>query len=355
MEILREQKGQAQVYQWAVVISGVNDGLWIAAFKSEVKDPSLMALVAEKDAKANMVVVRLTGEKMQLYRPFPLDPSLLVVDRSRDMIGIIQDGKAQRIGGPASDVSAPDRPSPKKNAAPRGQPGDSPEPTSPDRRPPTRLFTDRDGRTVEAEFLGVADGQVLVRRKLDGKEFTIPLEKLSEKDQLWVKQPQSPIPDRGAPRGPTASGRALGSGATRDLFLLLQMKDVRKEIKLSSKQLENVKEIARWLELEEQEHELHYIRSDPQEERARLKELKDVTEKLEAQKAKLPWKEPRTRRACRNPHRRLHRKRVFQGLHREKHQGNIEPHAIEAAEASPAPSGGTKSILRPRGTQGAER
>jgi len=44
---------------------------------------------------------------------------------------------------------------------------------------------------VEAVFLGVADGEVSLK-KTDGRTIRVPLEKLSEEDQTWVKDHAQP-------------------------------------------------------------------------------------------------------------------------------------------------------------------
>ncbi|HUF62498.1 MAG TPA: SHD1 domain-containing protein [Verrucomicrobiales bacterium] len=49
-----------------------------------------------------------------------------------------------------------------------------------------RTWTSNDGKTLEADFLGVKGDTVLVNR--DGKAVTIPLERLSEADRKWVAE-----------------------------------------------------------------------------------------------------------------------------------------------------------------------
>ena len=49
-----------------------------------------------------------------------------------------------------------------------------------------RSWTASDGRTLEAEFVSATDTHVTVRRKADGRRFTMPLDKISEKDRTWV-------------------------------------------------------------------------------------------------------------------------------------------------------------------------
>lgn len=50
-----------------------------------------------------------------------------------------------------------------------------------------RTWTSADGRTLEASFLSATDLAVTVRRG-DGRRLDLPLDQLSEEDQLWVKQ-----------------------------------------------------------------------------------------------------------------------------------------------------------------------
>ena len=53
-----------------------------------------------------------------------------------------------------------------------------------------RIWTDRKGREVEAEFVSYENGQVRIKRKSDGKEFVVPLSTFSDDDQsfLWVRR-----------------------------------------------------------------------------------------------------------------------------------------------------------------------
>lgn len=52
-----------------------------------------------------------------------------------------------------------------------------------------RTWTDSTGKhTIEAEFRGMVDGKVKLR-KMDGSEISLPLEKLSDADQKWVRSP----------------------------------------------------------------------------------------------------------------------------------------------------------------------
>ena len=50
-----------------------------------------------------------------------------------------------------------------------------------------RLWTSNDGKTLEAEWVSAVQDQVTLKRS-DGQVFTLPLSRLSEADQNWVKQ-----------------------------------------------------------------------------------------------------------------------------------------------------------------------
>ena len=50
-----------------------------------------------------------------------------------------------------------------------------------------RIWTSVDGRTLEAEFVAATEREVTIRRKNDGRRFTLPLDKISENDRHWIK------------------------------------------------------------------------------------------------------------------------------------------------------------------------
>ncbi len=50
-----------------------------------------------------------------------------------------------------------------------------------------RTWTDRAGRQIEADFLGFSDGKVEIKRKSDGKQFHVLLERFSDGDQAFVR------------------------------------------------------------------------------------------------------------------------------------------------------------------------
>jgi hypothetical protein len=56
-----------------------------------------------------------------------------------------------------------------------------------------RTWTDRTtGRRLDAEFVGFADGKVQIKRARDGKTFHVPLESLSDDDQVFVRSQTEP-------------------------------------------------------------------------------------------------------------------------------------------------------------------
>ncbi len=52
---------------------------------------------------------------------------------------------------------------------------------------PYRVFTDRSGRTIEAQPIGLHDGELTLQRR-DGKRFRWPKAKLSNEDQLFIDE-----------------------------------------------------------------------------------------------------------------------------------------------------------------------
>lgn len=51
----------------------------------------------------------------------------------------------------------------------------------------TILFTDQDGRTVEAQLVGVTDANIEIVRSADDRKFQIPLERLVASDREFVE------------------------------------------------------------------------------------------------------------------------------------------------------------------------
>ena len=51
-----------------------------------------------------------------------------------------------------------------------------------------RVWTSLDGRTLEAEFVAGTDRNVTLKRKTDGRRFTLRLDKISEEDRKWVEE-----------------------------------------------------------------------------------------------------------------------------------------------------------------------
>lgn len=52
---------------------------------------------------------------------------------------------------------------------------------------PARLFTDVQGRTIEAELVAYDGGSSVTIRRADGQQFDLPLDRLSEDDQAYVR------------------------------------------------------------------------------------------------------------------------------------------------------------------------
>jgi len=56
----------------------------------------------------------------------------------------------------------------------------------------TRVFTDRQGRTVQAEKVGI-NGANIVLRLANGSTITVPIAQLSEADQAWLRESNAPV------------------------------------------------------------------------------------------------------------------------------------------------------------------
>lgn len=74
-----------------------------------------------------------------------------------------------------------------------------------------RVWTDRDGRTVEAELVRADSTSVVIRRAADGREFTLPRDRLSPADLAFLAaQPSPAAPSAVAPADALAAlNRAL--------------------------------------------------------------------------------------------------------------------------------------------------
>ena len=51
-----------------------------------------------------------------------------------------------------------------------------------------RIFTDIEGRTIEAELVSIFRNEVTFRRTGEKREFTLPLSNFAEKDRLFILQ-----------------------------------------------------------------------------------------------------------------------------------------------------------------------
>ena len=81
----------------------------------------------------------------------------------------------------------------------------------------TRLLTDTSGRTIEATLIWKTEDAVQILRN-DGSEFKVPLELLSQEDQLYLKSWSPPLPEAlanptdGVVIIRTKSGQGVGTG-----------------------------------------------------------------------------------------------------------------------------------------------
>jgi hypothetical protein len=87
-----------------------------------------------------------------------------------------------------------------------------------------RVWRNKEGKTIEAEFIRCDGGNLTLRKKSDGKTYTIPLETLSREDQQWIRAQSAAKLDTGpekdtfpkAPKNwPAASGELSGTNPVR--------------------------------------------------------------------------------------------------------------------------------------------
>jgi hypothetical protein len=72
-----------------------------------------------------------------------------------------------------------------------------------------RRWNDASGKfSIDAEFMGVKDGNVRLRKK-DGRIISVPIERLSASDQLVVKNQVKTIGNEGAARPPVSAAHSL--------------------------------------------------------------------------------------------------------------------------------------------------
>jgi hypothetical protein len=87
---------------------------------------------------------------------------------------------------PTDDAGFEKEPPPAENPSP--SPPQVKAPVSSKPKPGFRTFTDATGKfKTEARYLGLVGDQISLEKR-DGKISKLPLEKLSEKDQKWVKR-----------------------------------------------------------------------------------------------------------------------------------------------------------------------
>ena len=61
-----------------------------------------------------------------------------------------------------------------------------------------RTWTSTDGKTLEAKFVSATDSEVTLKRDSDGKQFTLPISRLSNDDQIFIKEQANAKPDEPA-------------------------------------------------------------------------------------------------------------------------------------------------------------
>lgn len=68
-----------------------------------------------------------------------------------------------------------------------------------------RTWTSTDGKKLQADFVSADDTSVTIKRKKDGRVFTLPLNKLSATDQAFVKKKRDEAAKAPAPRATPSS------------------------------------------------------------------------------------------------------------------------------------------------------
>jgi hypothetical protein len=97
-----------------------------------------------------------------------------------------------------------------------------------------RIWTDRTGRQLDAEYIGFSDGKVEIKRASDGKTFHVPIERFSDADQEFVrsqtkaKAVDKHAPDDGRTAGPKPDKRQAGDSAQLRTDFFPTEKDFRK-------------------------------------------------------------------------------------------------------------------------------
>lgn len=74
----------------------------------------------------------------------------------------------------------------------------------------SRSWKDVTGRVIQAEFVSADDKSVTL--KVGGKDFPLPLERLSAEDREWIKQKMTPAPAAAVPAAATAPGELKIAG-----------------------------------------------------------------------------------------------------------------------------------------------
>lgn len=64
-----------------------------------------------------------------------------------------------------------------------------------------RTWTSSDGKPLEAEYISSTENEVSLKRDSDGKTFTLPLVRLSEEDQQFIKEQEAIVKEPAAVEG----------------------------------------------------------------------------------------------------------------------------------------------------------
>ncbi len=81
-----------------------------------------------------------------------------------------------------------------------------------------RVWTDLDGRTVEAELVRADSASVVIRRAADGREFTLPRDRLSPADLAFLSELPASPPASSPGASPSSSLDALNRALNLPLF-----------------------------------------------------------------------------------------------------------------------------------------
>jgi len=166
--VFNVRKEELVLKEFAVVVTH-----FFAAIKVEQPKDLTTAIAAKRPLARAMDF----GDVIMSYEPYKMGYGLRLV------IEPAFEGRPRRVlpETPPPDSSEQTKPSESSADVNNAAKTDSTE-------RPFRTWTDKTGTyTVEAQFMGAAFGKVKLRKR-DGHIITVPLENLSESDQLWIKR-----------------------------------------------------------------------------------------------------------------------------------------------------------------------